>query len=167
MNIERSRSFAVHRAIALFAAVLLTHPAAPSARAETGVTNIINGVSTNAGGAYWVGNTGPFNALIITNGGTLIATDTGLGYAAASSNNFALVTGAGSLWTNSDFFAVGRAGGGNLLRITDGGKVINGGETRIGWADSASNNTVIVSGAGSVLASQYESHRRLSPCRHR
>lgn len=70
---------------------------AAAARAETGVTNIINGVSTNAGGPFFVGSNGSYNALVITNAGKLTNTFGYIGFTAAASNNAALITGAGLL----------------------------------------------------------------------
>ena len=77
------------------------------ARAETGVTNIINGVTTNVAG--------PFNGLIVTNAGILNVTgsDSIIGNAAAAGNNFALVTGSGSVWSNRNLLVVGESGADN------------------------------------------------------
>jgi hypothetical protein len=63
------------------------------AGAETGVTNIVNGVTTNATGPYYVGDTGPLNAQIVTNAGVLNVTggdarlECGRGLSAPTGNN--------------------------------------------------------------------------------
>ena len=119
------------------------------ARSETGVTNIIDGVTTNTGGAYYVGDTGPFNALIVTNAGTVIDTSGYIGNAAVASNNSALVTGSGSLWTNAGALYVGYAGSANQLSILNSGLVVNV-SGYLGYTNSALNNTALVTGAGSV-----------------
>lgn len=128
--------------------------ACPRSWAESYTTNIINGVSTNAGGPYYVGDTGPFNTLIITNAGRLTNTFGYIGNAAAASNNSAFVTGANSIWFNSNGFRVGNNGANNSLAITDGGTVRSGGDGSAafigGFSTDSTNNSVLVTGAGSL-----------------
>lgn len=100
-----------------------------------------------------IGYTTIGNTLTISNGGTVSNT---LGYVGQfAAFNSALVTGAGSSWQNLRTFAVGygstASGGGNLLTISDGGAVINGGEAFIG--KSVGTNQVVVTGAGSLWQS--------------
>lgn len=119
------------------------------AKAETGITNIIDGVNTNAGATFTIGDTGPFNALIITNGGS-VSNGVGIvGNAAGASNNLAVVTGSGSVWTNVGAFTLGNSGSGNQLIITDGGLVV-GTTVTIGDQTSGRFNTALVTGSGSV-----------------
>ena len=134
----------------LFIAVAVIGLAASRSAAETGVTNIINGVTNNVAGDYYVGNTGPFNGLIVTNAGQLSVSGNGfMGYTAAASNNTVLVTGSGSVWNNYDNLYVGNSGSGNSLTITNNA-VVDNFYGYIGYNSSASNNTVLVSGPGSL-----------------
>ncbi|MBI5397172.1 MAG: PEP-CTERM sorting domain-containing protein [Verrucomicrobia bacterium] len=126
---------------------MILGPLASESEAET-FTNVLDGVVTNAGGAFFVGSNGAFNVLIITNAAALTDTSGTIGNSAISSNNTALVTGSGSIWTNSINLIVGRTGSFNQLSILDGASVFN----TTGFVASASasaNNTVLVSG-GSV-----------------
>ena len=130
----------------LFIAVAVIGLAASRSAAETGVTNIINGVTNNVAGDYYVGNTEPFNGLIVTNAGQLSVSGNGfMGYTAAASNNTVLVTGSGSVWNNYDNLYVGNSGSGNSLTITNNA-VVDNFYGYIGYNSSASNNTVLVSG---------------------
>ncbi len=72
-----------------------------------------------------------------------------IGNTAQASNNSALVTGTGSLWTNSDQLYVGYAGSCNSMTISNGGKVA-GVSGFIGNTAQASNNSAFVTGAGSL-----------------
>jgi T5SS/PEP-CTERM-associated repeat protein len=123
------------------------------AAAETGVTNIVNGVTSNVAGNYYVGNSGPFNVLIATNAGKLIDTYGTIGNTAAASNNFALVTGTGSIWSNSNDLHVGDNGSGNRLTIANSGIVYND-QGFIGNQGGASNNAATVTGSGSLWSNR-------------
>src|SRR5258705_13636121 len=59
------------------------------------------------GSALQVGSSGSFNRLTISNGAVVADVDGFLGHDPGASNNVALVTGAGSLWTSSDGLLVG------------------------------------------------------------
>jgi len=123
-----------------------------AARAETGTTNVIDGVNTNAGTTFIIGNTGPFNALIITNAGS-VSNGVGIvGNISAADNNSALVTGAGSVWTNISSLTIGLSGSENLLRIENGGVVLST-SGLIGSGSLGDTNTVIVTGIGSLWRS--------------
>ena len=101
------------------------------------------------GGDLFVGHRGSSNSLIISNGGTVADTFGYIGYF-NSSNNSGLVTGAGSLWTNSGGLSVGYQGSGNSLVISNRGTVANR-EVTIGFEVGSSNNTVLVTGSNSLL----------------
>jgi len=134
----------------LFAAVgALLSVMVPQSRAEYGVTNIINGNTINYTGTWKVGANGSLNAQIITNGGILAVVGEGIiGYSAISSNNYAIVTGSGSLWNNSGKLYVGFYGSANQLTIQSG--VVSNSDGYIGTLATASNNSVLVSGTGSL-----------------
>ena len=85
----------------LCAAVFVLFGLSAPCRAETGVTNTISGNALYSS-LFMVGTNGAFNALIVTNGGLLTVNATSIiGNSAASSNNYAVVTGAGSIWSNN------------------------------------------------------------------
>lgn len=113
-------------------------------------TVTVDGVTSSWSGSYYVGNTTWADALFVANGGHLAVTngEGRLGNTAGSSNNTALISGAGSLWTNSSTLTIGYGGCGNQLLITASGTVCNAAGT-IGNTAGASNNTVCVTGSGS------------------
>lgn len=86
--------------------------------------------------------------LVVSNGGRVNNSLGNVG-SSSSSNNSVLVTGLGSVWSNSGGFAL--AGMDNSLRISGGGQVVvlNGFST-VGSISSSSNNSVLVTGPGSV-----------------
>lgn len=126
---------------------------APIASAETGVTNVIDGTTVNAGSGYIVGNGGSFNALTITNAGVLNVTGGDGTIGGGGNGNTVFVTGSGSVWSNSNRLILGNEGADNRLIIENGGRVISSG-TGVGesWR-LCNNNVVIVSGTGSVFNS--------------
>ncbi len=105
--------------------------------------HIVNGL--------YVGNVSAGNSLVISNGGRVVTgyTDSYLGSNASSSNNSAIVTGTGSIWSNNGTLYVGNSGAYNSLVISDGGQVINNYAT-VGESLYSTNNRVLVSGSGSV-----------------
>ncbi|MBI5687600.1 MAG: hypothetical protein HZC54_21220, partial [Verrucomicrobia bacterium] len=146
--VRRTRFFTHTAALCLAAAI--AHIAAPNASAETGVTNIVNGVPFNAT-TYFLGSNGAFNALIVTNAGVLTVSDVAIiGNTFSSSSNRALVTGVGSVCRIGNWLAVGYSGSGNSLILTNGGQVFNAANGLIGTGPASGNNSVLVTGAGSV-----------------
>jgi T5SS/PEP-CTERM-associated repeat protein len=114
-------------------------------------TNIISGVSSNWSGYYYVGNTFSGDALLIQSNGVLTSGSAYLGYSPTSSNNSALVTDSGSIWSNG-FFFVGCNGFGNSLAVSNGAQVINNGEAWVsqGNVPLVTSNRVVITGTGSV-----------------
>ena len=105
----------------------------------------------SSSGNLMVGNSGSGNMLILTNGGQVSDSNGTLGNAAGANYNSAFVTGSNSVWNNSATVAVGRIGAFNQLTIANGGQVIVPyGTATIGDSASASNNSVLVTGAGSL-----------------
>jgi T5SS/PEP-CTERM-associated repeat protein len=95
------------------------------------------------------------NSLLITNGGSLnVNGSTAIGDNASSTRNIALVNGAGggATWTNGSGLYVGYNGASNSLIVTNGGSVQNGLFVE-GFNSTSSNNSVVVTGSNSVLAS--------------
>lgn len=100
--------------------------------------------------SLYVGHTGSGNQLTIANSGTVYNASGYIGNDSFASNNAVLVTGRGSLWkTFGEGAYVGYSGSANTLTISAGGRV--DGLDSIGYTNTANNNLVLVTGAGSVL----------------
>jgi len=107
-------------------------------------------VWTNVTDMY-VGDFSLNNSLTISNGGWVFS---GYGYAgrvAGSDSNSVVVTGAGSVWTNTANFYDGCYGSGNSLVIGNGGRVSDDYGT-VGFDTNSLNNQALVDGANSVWA---------------
>ena len=114
---------------------------------------VVDGVGSKiqVSGTLNIANGGDYNTFVITNGGLVSDSNAYIAGAIHDSNNVVTVTGGGSLWTNSGNITVGQFGSYNTLIISNGGHVVD----INGFIDSAapigsSNNTVIVTGAGSL-----------------
>ena len=120
-----------------------------------------NSLWTSSGNLF-VGYGGSSNSLTISNVGTVSSAITYIGEDVSSSNNRVVVTGSGSLWTNSSDLYVGYYGSGNNFTISNVGTVssvityIGADESvygmAIGYGANASNNSALVTGGGSVLS---------------
>jgi fibronectin-binding autotransporter adhesin len=134
--------------------------------ADSGVIGLNTGANSNSvsltdPGSSWllstyvvVGSNSAANRLVISNGAQVVISDNfnGLvGYRRDASNNMMMVTGPGSLWRNDrGQVLVGAESPGNQLVVSNGA-VVQDLHGEIGGFDlSASNNTVIVTGAGSL-----------------
>ncbi|MCX6898519.1 MAG: PEP-CTERM sorting domain-containing protein [Verrucomicrobia bacterium] len=121
-------------------------------------TNAGNNTVVVANGAVWsggnlfVGNNGFDNSMVITNGGRVSYNNSYVGRTTFASNNSALVSGSGSIWTNSGEIRMGDFGSSNSLTIANSGVVVDG-FGYIGAVDGASNNSALVSGSGSIWGS--------------
>jgi len=121
-------------------------------------TNAGNNSVVVANGAVWsggnlfVGNNGFGNSVVITNGGQVSYNNSYVGRTTFASNNSALVSGSGSIWTNSGEIRVGDFGSSNSLTIANSGVAVDG-FGYIGAVDGASNNSALVSGSGSIWGS--------------
>ncbi len=118
-----------------------------------------NSVLVTGSGSLWqnndqltIGQNGSFNQMTIADGGRVNDTKGDVGYDGAS--NTVLVTGSASgtpsLWNNSEDLVIGDHTTGNQMIITNGGEVAVGGQAYIGYQPSAGNNSVFVTGSGSV-----------------
>jgi M6 family metalloprotease-like protein len=102
-----------------------------------------------------VGNSGSWNILVVSNSGWLSSVFGGdgfIGFGANSASNLAIVTGAGSVWSNASDLFIGNSGSGNSLLVTNGGFITNGGATQLGVSATSSNNVLMVTGTGSRIA---------------
>ena len=128
-----------------------------------------NSVVVTGSGSTWlsagdvvIGYSGIGNRLEVSNGGTVsngVVNYAGglsggiIGFNEGSTDNSVLVTGTGSQWNSSGDLFVGFNGAGNSMVISNGGSISNsqvdfGGV--LGWGAASSNNTVIVTDAGST-----------------
>ena len=137
-------------------AFLLTAPLVHAQFAANIKTNTINGVISNwvGNGSYVVGSNTFKDVLRVINSG-ILSNGTGyLGYATGGSNNVAVVTDPGSVWTNSGNLIAGYSGARNSLTISNGGAVFDViGQLGVNSV-SSSNNVVTVTGAGSAWNNQ-------------
>jgi T5SS/PEP-CTERM-associated repeat protein len=106
--------------------------------------------ATSGSGHLGVGDYGPGNGLSIAAGGRVLDLSADVGNAASASNNWVIVAGSGSLWSNNGNLAVGFYGAGNQMTITNGGTVLAGGVGYIGRMLGSTNNSVLVAGSGSL-----------------
>jgi len=127
------------------------------------VSNTTGIIGNNAGfcraaitgaGSFWhnsgplrVGRNSGLNDLVISNGATVASSSATIGLNAGGTVNSAIVTGPGSLWTNSSILTVGFQGGGNKLIISNGATVASSGAT-IGVMGL--NNRITVTGTDST-----------------
>jgi len=136
----------------ILAGVLLTG-SAQAQYTDNNQTNTISGVASNwvDNGTYVVGSNWVYDALNILNGGVFSNGVGYIGYEATASNNSVLVSGTGSVWSNTSYLYIGNDGSGNSLTITNGGTVYNG----YGFIGVLSDdNTALVSGSGSVWSNR-------------
>lgn len=131
-----------------------------SAAGTIGSAGITNLVTVSGAGSSWnivsnllLGNSGFGNQLIVSDGGT-VNNVTGFvggvsGGFAAASNQSVLVTGSGSVWSNSASLIIGASSSSNSLAVRSGGKVYNT-DAFIGSAANLNNNAALVTDSGSV-----------------
>ena len=97
-----------------------------------------------------IGYNGSGNSMIVSNAAQVANAGNGfIGNIAPSSNNFVLVTGLGSTWSNSGYLLIGSDGSGNSMVISNGAQVVNN-YGSIGNSATSSNNSVLVTGLGST-----------------
>jgi T5SS/PEP-CTERM-associated repeat protein len=97
----------------------------------------------------FIGNSGSFNRLVVSNGGTVQDFNGSLGWNDSASNNLAIVTGPGSVWNNANVVHIGYNGSGNQLIVTNGGVVQNS-TAAFGVTSTSRSNMAVVSGLGSA-----------------
>lgn len=134
--------------------VLLALVLSGVSKAETGITNIINGTTVSTGGIYLVGATGPYNGLIITNAGRLNSSNGVVGLMLGAGSNSVVVTGAGSVWSNTGDFTVGLTGAFNRVSVLQGARVW-GWYGLVGYDFEAAGNSVLVDGVGSLWTNSF------------
>jgi len=103
----------------------------------------------------YVGNGARENQLVVSDGALVVDNNGVLGKTVTSSNNFALVTGGGSIWNNRLDLDIGRSGRDNQLIVSNGGWVANR-YGYLGRQPGSSNNFTLVTGSGSVWSNQFD-----------
>ncbi len=101
-------------------------------------------------GALVVGSGAKASTLVISNGARVDSTVTTIGSALSSSNNFVLVTGAGSTWSNSNTLRIGDIGPGNHLIVSNGGSVFAGGGVTLGLNTTFSRDNRLTVDGGTL-----------------
>ncbi|MCK4565030.1 MAG: hypothetical protein KAU94_10205, partial [Verrucomicrobia bacterium] len=119
---------------------------------ESGMIEVTGGSVWNNSLNLYVGYKGVGSRLFITDGGMVQGETGSIGFY-GSDSNAVLVSGDGSIWSNSRRLYIGQDGDGNTLEITDGGVVQND-ASYLGSGNSSDNNTVLVSGMGSLWNSR-------------
>src|SRR5207249_2659350 len=104
-------------------------------------------------GNIYVGSDGAGNQLVVSNGGVVLDGVGFVGVAPTSRNNLAVVTGAGSLWTNQNELFVGASGGGNQLVVSNSATVFARLNLYIGSNPSSSTNNRVIVDGGTLRAS--------------
>jgi T5SS/PEP-CTERM-associated repeat protein len=101
----------------------------------------------NNSGELYVGGSGDYNQLIVTNGGAVYSLNGYIGFESGDYNT-ALVTGNGSVWNSTGTLTVGSdEGSSDSITIADGGAVYDH-DALLGWWNGG--NSVLVTGSGSV-----------------
>jgi len=96
-----------------------------------------------------VGIRGSGNMLTIEDGGRVYSYKSYIGWANYD-NNTVLVSGSGSVWSNSHGIFVGYNGSNNTLTVENSAQVYSGNNSSIGRTWSSRNNSVLVTGSGSI-----------------
>ncbi|MBM3891838.1 MAG: hypothetical protein FJ388_22210, partial [Verrucomicrobia bacterium] len=106
---------------------------------------VVDGVTLVYPGTFMVGTNRSFSGLIVTNAGVLRNTSGVVGNSVLSGSNWARVTGAGSLWSNSANLSIGATGSLNSLTISAGGTVAAS-NVFVGAAAASTGNVITLSG---------------------
>ncbi len=129
-----------------------------SLRAGDASNSINNTITITGVGSQWKGTSDNFlgyggggNSLNIVNGGTYNAGALFVGNQASSSSNSITVSGPGSLLANRQGVRVGLYGSGNTMTVSNGAMVNIGSGLSIGLYAESSNNSVIISGQGTIF----------------
>jgi T5SS/PEP-CTERM-associated repeat protein len=115
-----------------------------------------NTVALSGSGSGWnnrgdlqIGYFGDGCTFMASNGATVLSSNAFIGaFTSLGNNNFALLTGAGTLWSNQNNFTIGDYGVGNRLVVSDGGTVFTGGNGVLGVNSGANTNSLVITGSG-------------------
>jgi T5SS/PEP-CTERM-associated repeat protein len=102
-------------------------------------------------GDLYVGYSGRWSRVAVSNGAALNTAAAWLGHAAGAGWNEVFVTGAGSAWTNAKDIYIGYGGPSNSLTVAQGGEA-RARAAYIGYLVGAAGNAVVVTGSNSLLS---------------
>src|SRR5207245_582596 len=91
---------------------------------------------------------GACNQLLVSEGGAVRNGHGSLGFDMAGSNNVALITGTGSVWSNALDLEIGALSGNNQMTVSNGAAVFAAGHGFIGSATNANANSVTLTDLG-------------------
>ena len=114
---------------------------------------VSNGGVVACSGSLGVGNSGASNQLMVLSGATMADNNGRLGVFAFADWNLAVVSGAGSQWTNNGELDIGPTGSSNQMLATNGGKIVSVGAyigANAAQSGSGNSNSVILAGTGSA-----------------
>ena len=115
----------------------------------TATNNILivsnTGSRVSLSGFLRVGDNGAANQMLILGSGRLSSDSASIGQEATANKNLALVSGTGSVWSNTTTLTVGFNGSSNQLNINNGGAAISSGLI-VGARSAAQGNTVNLTG---------------------
>jgi len=137
--------------ILLWLALLLTPKSIHAQVVNDGATNILSNVTNHIPGGVTVGTNGSFALLVLAN--NCLLTNSGIseiGRNTTARSNEVRLTSASARWHMLNPLQVGVSGSFNRLAISNGAAVHSSQGVIGNSSASASNNTVIVNGAGSV-----------------
>lgn len=111
--------------------------------------------------ALQVGRFGSGNSLIVSNGGLALNTASigaaGIGTGSGANSNRVVVTGSGSVWSNSNSgMLIGWDGGNSDSLVVSNGGIVNLSHGSIELGSGGDDNSVVVSDPGSVLNLYYQ-----------
>lgn len=119
-------------------------------------TNTITVASNWVGNAYVVGSNTYLNALVVQGGGVLSSGAGLLGYDTGGSNNAAIITGTGSVWSNLFDVNIGGSGSSaNVLVISNGG-LVSSAYGNFGFTSVSCSNIAIVTDPGSAWSNHFD-----------
>lgn len=109
------------------------------------------GSRASAGVTLAVGSGGSGNFLSVSNGALVTSRDAGISMFCTAVDNRALVTGAGSTWTNLNDMFIGQYGSLGNLTLSQGARIHNGRHVSIGSAAAADQNALLLTGPGTLF----------------
>src|SRR5262245_3196509 len=119
-----------------------------------GATNTLSNVTNTFAGNLTVGTNGSFTLLVISNNALLTNSTTGvIGRNATAKSNEVRLVSANSRWLMGSHLFVGTDGSFNRLVVSNGARVFND-IGLLSGNSSASNNSVVVIGAGSTWSNR-------------
>jgi len=110
---------------------------------STGNVAIVTGTNSLwSNGGVFVGWFGAGNWLVVSNGALVRSGGGSLGEESGGNNNTAVVTGSGSVWSNTASLYVGKNGAGNQLLVSNAATAFTASSLHVGFNATSTNNVV-------------------------